>query len=115
MMTKTVQEEDEKEDEEEEKEPVQIKPLEGLARNLMTIRTGTFTYSQNTGMLLPGYDRRTNVVGMDDFEAPGLGFILAGMLYQEWLAEEGLDSEEATTRALDEMRSAEAELASDAG
>jgi hypothetical protein len=26
-------------------------------------------------------------------------FILAGMLYQEWLAEEGLDSEQATQRA----------------
>ena len=65
-----------KEGEEEKKEPVQIKPLEGLARVLMTIRTGTFTYSQNSGMLLPGYDRRTNIVGMDDFEAPGLGFIL---------------------------------------
>ena len=60
----------------EEEEPKgQIRPLEGLARVLMTIRTGTFTYSQNSGMLLPGYDRRTNVLGMDDFDAPGLGFI----------------------------------------
>ena len=60
---------------EEEKPKGQIKPLEGLARVLMTIRTGTFTYSQNSGMLLPGYDRRTNVIGMDDFDAPGFGFI----------------------------------------
>ncbi|HEX2166770.1 MAG TPA: helix-turn-helix domain-containing protein [Longimicrobiales bacterium] len=41
-------------------------------------------------------------------------FILAGMLYQEWLAEEGLDSESATRRALEEMREVEAELARDA-
>lgn len=38
-------------------------------------------------------------------------FILAGMLYQEWLADEGLDSEHATRRALENMRAAEAELA----
>lgn len=38
-------------------------------------------------------------------------FILAGMLYQEWLADEGLDSESATRRALEEMRRAEDELA----
>jgi AcrR family transcriptional regulator len=37
-------------------------------------------------------------------------FILAGMLYQDWLAEEGLDDAEATHRALAEMREAEAEL-----
>jgi cell surface protein SprA len=52
-----------------------INVLEGLARVLMTIRTGTITYSQNSGMLLPGYDRRTNILGMDDFVAPGFGFI----------------------------------------
>jgi AcrR family transcriptional regulator len=40
-------------------------------------------------------------------------FILAGMLYQEWLAEEGLDSEAATARALAEMAEMEAELESD--
>jgi AcrR family transcriptional regulator len=40
-------------------------------------------------------------------------FILAGMLYQEWLAEEGLDSEQATQRAERELREAEAELATE--
>ena len=54
-----------------------IDPLEGLARVLMTIRTGTVTYSQTSGMLLPGYSRGTNVLGMDPgFDAPGFGFIL---------------------------------------
>jgi AcrR family transcriptional regulator len=41
-------------------------------------------------------------------------FILAGMLYQEWLAEEGLESEQATQRAEQELRRAEAELDADA-
>lgn len=40
-------------------------------------------------------------------------FILAGMLYQEWLAEEGLDNEAATRRALTEMKEVEEELAAD--
>jgi AcrR family transcriptional regulator len=40
-------------------------------------------------------------------------FILAGMLYQEWLAGEGLDDDVATRRALAEMQEVEAELESD--
>ncbi|MEX1132732.1 MAG: cell surface protein SprA [Flavobacteriales bacterium] len=65
-----------KEEEEKEKEKVKIDPLEGLARILMTVRTGTITYSQNSGTLLPGYDRKTNAFGMDPgFGAPGFGFI----------------------------------------
>ncbi|HMC97828.1 MAG TPA: cell surface protein SprA, partial [Flavobacteriales bacterium] len=52
-----------------------IDVLEGLARVLMVIRTGTVTYSQNSGMLLPGYARKTNIIGMDGFGAPGFGFI----------------------------------------
>ncbi len=54
-----------------------INVLEGLARVLMTLRTGTFTYSQNSGTLLPGYSGGTNVLGMDPgFDAPGWGFVL---------------------------------------
>jgi cell surface protein SprA len=54
-----------------------IDPLEGLCRVLMAVRTGNITYSQNSGMLLPGYGRGTNILGMDPgFDAPGWGFIL---------------------------------------
>jgi AcrR family transcriptional regulator len=42
-------------------------------------------------------------------------FILAGMLYQEWLAEEGLDTDTATRRAAAELEQVEAELASGIG
>lgn len=62
--------------EEKEAPGSKIDPLAGLARVLMVIRTGTITYAQTNGMLLPGWDRRTNVVGMDNFGAPGWGFIL---------------------------------------
>jgi len=58
-----------------EKEKTKVDPLEGLARVLMSLRTGTVTYSQNSGTLLPGYDRKTNIIGMDNFGAPGWGFI----------------------------------------
>lgn len=66
----------EEKEEDKAKTGVKIDPLAGLARVLMVIRTGTITYAQTNGMLLPGWDRRTNVVGMDNFGAPGWGFIL---------------------------------------
>lgn len=46
----------------------------------------------------------------DQYLSELTNFILAGMLYQEWLADEGLDSETATRRALEEMKAVEAEL-----
>ena len=49
--------------------------LEAFARVIMTVRTGTVTYSQTSGILLPGYTRATNIIGMDNFGAPGFGFI----------------------------------------
>jgi len=55
---------------------IKIDPLEGLARVLMTLRNGTITYSQTSGILLPGYSPRTNAVGMDNFGAPGFGFVM---------------------------------------
>lgn len=62
---------------EEEKPKGRIDPLEGLARVVMMVRTGTLTYSQNNGMLLPGWGQKTNVLGMaPNFSAPGFGFIL---------------------------------------
>lgn len=64
------------EEKKDEGNKIKIDPLEGLARVLMFVRTGTITYSQNSGMLLPGYDHRTNALGMaPGFSAPGWGFI----------------------------------------
>ena len=68
---------DDDKDKGKDKDGPKINPLEGLARLLMTVRTGTFTYSQNSGILLPGWGRGSNVIGMDrGFGAPGFGFIL---------------------------------------
>jgi len=57
------------------KEGGKIDVLEGFSRIIMTLRTGTITYSQNSGILLPGYNQTTNILGMDGFDAPGFGFI----------------------------------------
>ncbi len=44
---------------------------------LMSVEKASFTYSRNEGTMLPGYDRKTQMVGMDpDFDAPGAPFLL---------------------------------------
>lgn len=54
-----------------------IDPLAGFLRVLMAVRNGTITYSQNSGILLPGYNQSTNIMGMSPgFDAPGWGFVL---------------------------------------
>ncbi|MFN8351063.1 MAG: cell surface protein SprA [Flavobacteriales bacterium] len=69
--------EGDKKEEKKDDTPKKIDPLAGFARVLMAIRTGTITYSQNNGTLLPGWGRGPNVLGMDQgFGAPGFGFIL---------------------------------------
>ncbi|HSJ08491.1 MAG TPA: TetR/AcrR family transcriptional regulator [Longimicrobiales bacterium] len=47
--------------------------------------------------------------GADQYLVEITNFILAGMLYQEWLAEEGLGEDEATRRALAELAAAQAD------
>ncbi len=50
--------------------------LEHTANFLMMFKNANVTYSNNQGILLPGYASRTNVMGMDpNFDAPGVGFI----------------------------------------
>lgn len=49
---------------------------ERFVNTLMSLQSASLSYSENRGILLPGFDRRTQVMGMDqNFEAPGLGFI----------------------------------------
>jgi cell surface protein SprA len=50
--------------------------VDGLARVLMMIRKGNVNYSVTNGIMLPGYNKETSLVGMDPtFSAPGLGFV----------------------------------------
>ncbi len=44
---------------------------------LMSVQSGSISYSQNRGLVLPGFDRESRYAGMDkSFQAPGPGFIL---------------------------------------
>jgi cell surface protein SprA len=70
-------------DKEEKREP--INPLHVGLRFLMMVRNVSGTYSRTEGMLLPGYDRKTQAVGMDqNFDAPGFGFISGAQNTDIW-------------------------------
>ncbi len=65
---------------------------ENLISLLMSPKTANFNYSVNEGMMLPGFGRRSNVIGMDpSFEAPGLGFVFGQQVedYPQLAAERG--------------------------
>lgn len=50
--------------------------VEYIARAVMSVRTVSVNFSDNSTMSLPGYKPRTQLLGFDpDFEAPGLGFL----------------------------------------
>jgi cell surface protein SprA len=50
--------------------------LDHVFRALMMIRNGNVTYSQGGGIMLPGYNQGTEIMGMNPgFNAPGVGFI----------------------------------------
>ena len=47
------------------------------AKILMSLKNISLVYSQNEGTFLPGYNRSSNIVGMDPgFNAPGIDFVL---------------------------------------
>ena len=50
--------------------------VDGAARVLMMVRKGNASYSKTNGIMLPGYNQQTKVIGMNpDFSAPGVGFV----------------------------------------
>lgn len=73
--------------------------LEYLARAVMTVRTVSVNYSNNSTLSLPGYKERTKVMGFDpDFNAPGVGFLFGkqknfgpnkDLEYPVWAAQNG--------------------------
>lgn len=66
-----------------DKEP--FNPVDATLRFLMMIRNVSGTYTRNEGILLPGYNKRTNVVGFDpNFEGPGVDFLLGGQNTDVW-------------------------------
>ncbi|MCI5056970.1 MAG: cell surface protein SprA [Flavobacteriales bacterium] len=60
-----------------EKDKNKITPIDHVVHVLMGVRNASLTYSQNNGLLLPGYGRRTQILGFDNqFEGPGVPFLL---------------------------------------
>jgi cell surface protein SprA len=67
---------EDEEDDEKEKDPNKITGLDYFAKLLMSLKNVSLVYSQNEGTMLPGYNRTSNIIGMDPgFNAPGIGFV----------------------------------------
>ena len=67
------------------KKKEKINPVDAGLRFLMMVRNVSGTYSRNEGILLPGYNRKTRMVGFDEnFEGPGVGFILGEQNTDIW-------------------------------
>jgi hypothetical protein len=62
-----------------------VNPLDIGLRFLMMVRNVSGSYTRNEGMLLPGYNRSTKIIGMDDnFEGPGAGFLFGEQNTDLW-------------------------------
>lgn len=69
------EEEEEKEDKK-EKDKNKITVLDYFAKLLMSVKNLSVVYGQNEGTMLPGYNRTSNIIGMDPgFNAPGIDFV----------------------------------------
>ncbi len=53
-------------------------------RFLMMVRNANMSYTRNEGMMLPGYNQRAGLLGLNNqFTAPGIGFVL-GQQNTDW-------------------------------
>lgn len=60
-----------------EKDPDSFTFVENIFRVLMSVKNASFTFSTTDGIMLPGYNEKTQFVGMSpNWGAPGFGFIL---------------------------------------
>lgn len=74
----------------EKEEKVEFNFGESALRFMMMIRNVSGSYTRNEAMLVPGYNRKTQLVGMDNnFEAPGFGFIAGQQNTDIWGNETG--------------------------
>lgn len=73
---KKVLKEAEKKNKEKENED-KFKPLEHVARFAMMLKNASFTFSTNDGIMLPGYNQSTQMLGLNsNWSAPGWGFVM---------------------------------------
>ncbi len=62
------------------KKEVKVPVLGEIARHTLRFMMGlqniSITYTENNGTILPGYSKKTQILGMQDFVAPGVEFIM---------------------------------------
>lgn len=59
------------------KDEDKITALDYAAKIVMSLKNVSLVYTQNEGIFLPGYNRGSNIIGMDPgFNAPGIDFVL---------------------------------------
>lgn len=57
------------------KKKIELDPMQHIARLIMTLRTVSLNYSTTNGMILPGYAKEMQLLGMDEhFAGPTFGF-----------------------------------------
>jgi cell surface protein SprA len=60
-----------------EKDPDKYTVVENIFRVLMSVKNASFTYSSTDGIMLSGYNEKTQFIGMSpNWTAPGFGFVL---------------------------------------
>lgn len=67
---------DKEKTEKDKKEKGELHPAWKIVGQLiMTVQSGSFTYTETDGMLLPGFNNETTLFGMNNFGAPGFAFV----------------------------------------
>ncbi len=67
----------EEEEKTKKKDENAITVFDYMAKVVMSLKNVSLVYSQNEGTFLPGYNRTSNIIGMDPgFNAPGIDFVL---------------------------------------
>ncbi|MBI3134793.1 MAG: cell surface protein SprA [Bacteroidetes bacterium] len=62
--------------EKEKKEKGELHPVwKVVGQMIMTVQSANFTYTETDGMLLPGFNNPTTMLGMNNFGAPGFAFV----------------------------------------
>jgi len=78
-------EEGKKDESEKKKEKGELHPAwKVVGQMIMTLQSATFTYSETDGMLLPGFNNASTLLGMNNFGAPGFGFVAGRQNYDLW-------------------------------
>jgi cell surface protein SprA len=83
--TKTEGKDGKEEKDKEKKEKGELHPVwKVVGQMIMTVQSASFTYTENDGMLLPGFNNETTLFGMNNFGAPGFAFASGRQNYDLW-------------------------------